>query len=211
MGKKFDVKKKILEKSTDLFYKYGFVKASIRDIVKAVDISNSTIYLYFKNKDEILFDIILDISSALIKELQAVIEKHKDPIECLREMIFRQICFSAEANNWQREKIYFEEQYQLPPPLKKKAHEQHRQIYDLYYEKICEIAEDGWLNKNADKTVTTFSVFALMNWVYRWFDPKGRLSIEKVAENAIEVFFRGILKGSEERNSFTKSPTIRER
>jgi AcrR family transcriptional regulator len=45
MAKKFDVEEKILEKSIDLFYKHGFVKASIRDIVKEVGITNSTVYL----------------------------------------------------------------------------------------------------------------------------------------------------------------------
>ena len=43
MAKKFDVEEKILEKSLDLFYKHGFVKASIRDIVKAVGITNSEV------------------------------------------------------------------------------------------------------------------------------------------------------------------------
>jgi AcrR family transcriptional regulator len=32
MARKFDVEEKILEKSIALFYKHGFVKASIRDI-----------------------------------------------------------------------------------------------------------------------------------------------------------------------------------
>ena len=51
----------IIEKATDLFYRHGFVKASIRDIVKAVGITNSTVYIHFKNKDEILYCIIEDI------------------------------------------------------------------------------------------------------------------------------------------------------
>ena len=75
MAKKFDVEEKILEKSIDLFYKHGFVKASIRDIVKEVGITNSTVYLYFKNKDEILFNIIFNIGVELLRELQTVIEK----------------------------------------------------------------------------------------------------------------------------------------
>jgi len=191
--KKFDVEEKILKKSVDLFYKYGFVKASIRDIVKAVGISNSTVYLYFKNKDEILFRIILDVGADLLKELQMVIEQHDDPVECLREMISKQIWFSMQV--YKKMKIYLEEQYQLRPHLRKKALKQHRQIYDLYYGKICEIEEKGLLYK-ADKTVITFAIFAVMNWVYRWFKPGGRLSIEEVAESTIDLFFRSILKKS---------------
>ena len=48
-------KAEIIEKATDLFYKHGFVKASIRDIVKAVGVTNSAVYNHFANKDEILY------------------------------------------------------------------------------------------------------------------------------------------------------------
>lgn len=194
MAKKFDVKEKILEKSVNLFYKHGFVKASIRDIVKAVGITNSTIYLYFKNKDDILFDIIFRIGAELLKELQTVIKKHDDPMECLQAMILRQICFSSKASNWKKVKIFLEEQYQLHPYFKKKAIEQHRQIYDLYYSRICDLEKNGLLNEKVDKSVITFCIFAMINWVYRWFNPEGRLSIEEVGQNAIDIFFRGIFK-----------------
>jgi AcrR family transcriptional regulator len=198
VAKKFDVEEKILEKSIDLFYKHGFVKASIRDIVKEVGITNSTVYLYFKNKDEVLFNIIFSIGVELLRELQTVIDKQNDPVECLRAMIFRQVCFSTETNNWKRVKIFLEEQYQLPYYLGKKALEQHRQIYDLYYSKICEIERNGLLNEKVNKTVIIFGIFAMMNWVYRWFRPNGKLTIEQVAENVIDLFFEGILKREKE-------------
>lgn len=193
MAKKFDVQERILEKSIDLFYRCGFGKASIRDIVKAVGITNSTVYLYFKNKDEILFNIILMIGEQLLKEIQEVINRHDDPVQCLRAMISKQICFSGEADNWKRVKIFLEEQYQLPASLKKKTLEQHHQIYNLYYSKICEIEKKGLLNARADKVVTTFGIFAMMNWVYRWFNRDARLSVEEVAANVTSLFLNGIL------------------
>ncbi len=194
MAKKFNVREKILEKSTDLFYKDGFVKASIRDIVKAVGITNSTVYLYFKNKDEILFEIIFGVGTELIKGIQTAAEKYNDPTECLRAMILEQVNFSAGIRNSKKVKIFLEEQYQLPPSFKKKTTEQHRRIYDLYYSKICELEGKRLLTQKADKIAITFGILAVMNWVYRWFNPTGRLSIEEVAENIGEMFCRGILR-----------------
>jgi len=189
--KKHNTKEIIIEKATDLFYKYGFVKASIRDIVRSVGVTNSTIYFHFKNKDEILYCIIEDIGSVILKNLRAVSQEFPDPAECLREMIFRQVCITNEKRK--EIKIYMEEQYQLPPVLRKKAIKQHRQLYDIYYNKICEITDKG-LGHQIDKTVMTFSIIAMMNWAYRWFRDDGRLSIEKVAEHITRVFFSGILK-----------------
>ena len=184
-------KAKIIEKATDLFYRHGFVKASIRDIVKAVGVTNSTVYNHFENKDEILYYIIEDIGSALLKELQSGIDAHDDPVDCLREMVFRQVCLIKEKRK--EIKVYMEEQYQLPTDLRNRALKQHRQIYDLYYRMICRIKERG-LIRDIDETVMTFAIFAMKNWSYRWFEDKGRLSIEKVAEDIIQIFFGGIFK-----------------
>jgi AcrR family transcriptional regulator len=189
--KRTNTKKKILKKATDLFYEHGFVKASIRDIVRAVGVTNSTVYIHFKNKDEILYSIIEDIGSTLLEVLQAVKRTHDDPVDCLREMIFSQVCLIKDKRK--EIKIYIEEQYQLPMPLRKKALAQQRQIYDIYYEKIGEIMQKGLANR-VDQTVATFSIFAMMNWAYRWFQDRRRLSIEEVAEHMIKILSSGILR-----------------
>ena len=191
--KRSNTKKKILKKAKNLFYEHGFVKASIRDIVRAVGVTNSTVYIHFRNKDEILYSIIEDIGSTLIEELQKVAGRHADPIVCLREMIFRQVCLIKEKRK--EIKIYVEEQYQLPTPLRKKALAQQRQLFDIYYNRIDELKEKGFTNE-VDQTVVTFCIFATMNWAYRWFRDKRKLSIEEVAEYMINILFSGILKNS---------------
>ena len=187
-----NTKDKIIDKATDLFYKHGFVKASIRDIVRAVGVTNSTFYSHFKNKDEILYMIIENIGTTLHEILSEVIGKHDDPVDCLKQMIFRQVCLICEKSK--EIKIYIEEQYQLPPHLRKKALKQHRQIYELYFNKISAIENKG-LKRNINPTVMTFSIFAMMNWSYRWFKEEGKLSIEEVAENIIRIFLHGIMEG----------------
>ncbi|MBU3947658.1 MAG: TetR/AcrR family transcriptional regulator [Proteobacteria bacterium] len=189
--KSSDTKQIILDKAVDLFYEFGFVRASVRDIVRTVGVTNSTIYVHFKNKDQILYTIIQDIGSIVLEELRKAIEKHDDPVECLKEMIFRQTCLIKEKRK--ELKIYIEEQYQLPKALSSQAVKQQRQIHDLYYNKFCELEQRGILKQGIDKTVMAFSVFAMMNWIYRWYNDNGRLSIEEIANQSIAVFFGGIL------------------
>ena len=190
--KKSNLEEKILDTATELFAEHGFVKASVRDIAKRVSGSNSCLYVYFKNKDEILFRIITDVGAELLKELERVTGNDDDPVESLRKMMFSQILFSIKATK--KMKIYLEELYQLPPALKEKALNQHRQIYDLYYNKICELESKGLLYNKIDKVVMTFGIISSMNWAYRWLNPVGPLSVEEVARNIIAMLFRSILK-----------------
>lgn len=192
--RKSNLEEKILDAATGLFAKHGYVKASVRDIAKQAGGSNSCLYVYFKNKDEILFRIITDLGAELLRELETVISKHNDPVECLQTMIFTQVLFSMKAAK--KMKVYLEELYQLPPPLKKRALNQHRQIYDLYYDKICALENKGLLCDKIDKAVMTFGIVSNMNWVYRWLNPAGRLSVEEVARHIIAMLFRSMLKNS---------------
>ena len=47
-------KKRILDSSTKLFYERGYNNASMDDIAKDIGVTKGTLYLYFKNKEEIL-------------------------------------------------------------------------------------------------------------------------------------------------------------
>jgi AcrR family transcriptional regulator len=194
-----DTKQKIIKASTDLFYEHGFVKASIRDIVRKVGVTNAAFYNHFKSKDEILYHIIEEIGTTLLEELQKAADANGDPKECLKEMIFRQVCLMSRRRK--EIKIYMEEQYQLPTVMKKQAMKQHRRIYDFYKEKVSGMKARG-LMYGLDATVVTFAIFAMMNWSYRWFRDNGKLCIEEVADQIIRIFFSGISQtgGSVKRN-----------
>lgn len=189
--KKSNTKELIIETATNLFYEQGFGSSSIRDIVRAVGVTNSTVYIHFKDKDEILYKIVNEIGVTLINVLQEATRGVEDPVERLKKMIFAQVCLVKEKRK--EIKIYMEEQFQLPRPLRKEVLKQHRYIYNLYYDAIAEIKAAGLL-RDIDQAVVTFGISAMMNWSYRWYDERGRLSIEQIAQDIIRTFFFGILK-----------------
>ncbi|HYQ86264.1 MAG TPA: helix-turn-helix domain-containing protein, partial [Bacteroidota bacterium] len=55
MREKEEMKTLVLETAMKLFLDEGFGNVSIRRIAENIDYSPATIYLYFKDKDEILF------------------------------------------------------------------------------------------------------------------------------------------------------------
>lgn len=194
------MKEKILEASIDLFHEVGFVKASIRDISQRVGIAKSSVYEHFKSKDDILYQIIIDLNTFLVGELEQVAGMHDSPLEALKAMIFWQVCVTTEKRK--EVKIYIEEQYQLPPGLRKRALKGHRQVYQLYYDKVCEIPRDFLPDMN--RTAMTFANFGMVNWVYRWFREDGEMTIEEVAEVITRIFFNGILKDANPDDSLGK-------
>jgi AcrR family transcriptional regulator len=54
---KTEIRKMILDASMQLFVEQGFANVSIRKIADLIEYSPTTVYLYFKDKDDILFNL----------------------------------------------------------------------------------------------------------------------------------------------------------
>ena len=184
-------KEMLLSKAIDLFYEKGYAGASVREIVKAVKVSNSILYHYFKDKNELLYMIIERTGRELIKALRKIQHEVHDPVEALSQMILTQVSIVKERKK--EAKIFLEEQYQLNDIYKKKILAQHREIYGIYRRQLELLEKEGKL-RNINKTVANFAINAMMNWSYRWYKEEGPLSIEEVANAIKDIFFYGILK-----------------
>lgn len=51
------MRERILQAATEMFIEEGFEKTSIRNIAERIEYSPATIYLYFKDKNELFYDI----------------------------------------------------------------------------------------------------------------------------------------------------------
>lgn len=50
----------ILKKATKLFSEKGYFKVKVDDVAKAANVAKGTVYLYFKNKDELFINVIIE-------------------------------------------------------------------------------------------------------------------------------------------------------
>ncbi len=89
------MKRKILEAAKELFLDQGFEKTSIRNIADAIEYSPSTIYLYFKDKNELLFELHQEAFQGLIQKFINV-SPINDPFEQLIAMGHEYLQFAIE-------------------------------------------------------------------------------------------------------------------
>ncbi|MFT5883778.1 MAG: AcrR family transcriptional regulator [Arcticibacterium sp.] len=68
-----ELRSKILEAAKKLFLEEGFEKTSIRNIAELIEYSPGTIYLYFKDKNELLFELHVEAFQALILALSNIL------------------------------------------------------------------------------------------------------------------------------------------
>jgi AcrR family transcriptional regulator len=184
-------KELLINKAISLFYKKGYSGTSIREIVKAAGVTNSAVYHHFRDKDHLLRCINERIGDELIKSTSDIQSKYDHPLDKLRQTIFQHTCLVKEKRV--ELKVFLEEEYRLSPKNRKKIRDQYRIIYDLHMKNLSDLEKMGLL-RPVDKTVINFTIFALINWCYRWFREEGRLSIEEIANYVVDILFNGILK-----------------
>lgn len=79
-------KSNILDTAKQLFTEKGIEQTTMADIAKTADYSKSTIYVYFKSKEEIYHHIILEYMITLRDGLKECLGKYTGAIECYYEI-----------------------------------------------------------------------------------------------------------------------------
>ena len=90
-----EMRKLILDGAQKLFLANGFEKVSIRNIADEIEYSPATIYLYYKDKNELLFALHQRGFAQMVQEFQPLLLLN-DPFEKLVEMGRSYIRFAVE-------------------------------------------------------------------------------------------------------------------
>src|SRR3989338_4430052 len=78
---------RIIEAATKVFARKGFYNATISDVARAAEVAEGTIYLYFKNKDDLLISIFEHSMDFFIQEAHREMEGIGDPKERLKKFL----------------------------------------------------------------------------------------------------------------------------
>jgi AcrR family transcriptional regulator len=91
-GSKRDMNREnILKIAQEIFSKYGYKKTTLDDIANAVRKGKSSLYYYFKSKEDLFQAVILKEVEILAKELDTVINRNTDPIDKLRDYVLTKL------------------------------------------------------------------------------------------------------------------------
>jgi TetR/AcrR family fatty acid metabolism transcriptional regulator len=82
-----DKRTRILDAAVRVFAKNGFHNSKVSEIAKEAKVADGTIYLYFKNKDDILISLFEQSLTLLINNMREAVKDVNDPLEKLHLFI----------------------------------------------------------------------------------------------------------------------------
>ncbi len=172
----------------DLFYKRGFQATSLRDIAARVGIQVGSLYNHIASKGELLFEIMETVMLDLIED-QRHVAKTPDVVERMRLLLYHHVKFHGERAR---------EVFIGNSELRSLSRAQRTRIVVLReeYEQVFQNELEDGIRQGKflpiDVPVTSYGILAMTTWVSSWYSPRGRLSLEEIADIYTAMVLRGI-------------------
>ena len=200
----------ILRSAAQIFADKSYHSTSMRDISRATNVSLAGLYHYCKSKEELLFLIQDNCFGRVLERLEERQVDVNDPVVKLQIFIENHLSFFAA--NMAEMKVLSHEAESLQGDLH--AHVSGKK--DKYTKLATSILQEVHSSQNdkgdrggkVNLTVATYALFGMMNWIYNWYDPKGKLKVSDLAQNLTQLFLEGFAPGSvsEATNKLRRQP-----
>lgn len=181
----------ILEAAVKVFARQGFYQSTIAQIAKEAGVADGTIYLYFKNKDDILVQFFAHRAKQVFESFREEVDQAQTSLDKLRNLIRRHLA------EFQRDRdgaiVYQVETHQSS----RLAEEQIREMSQMYRDLISEIVEQGQQEGHIRKDlyvglVKRFIIGAVDEVINTWLHSNGEYDLVSMTDPLVELFIDGI-------------------
>lgn len=179
----------LLNIAAHLIAQEGYHKASIRKVARAADLSISTLYHYFREKDQLLFLIQYHTFDSLVQKLKERLENITSPEKKLYAMIENQI--EHFIQHMHELKVCSRELESLSGTYYQKVLHKRREYFNLTL-KIIEELKNKYNNPELDSRLVTLFLFGMLNWIYMWYKPSTKMSYPKMVKQMHSLIISGI-------------------
>ena len=188
----------ILRHAARIFAEKNYHSTSMRDISRATGVSLAGLYHYCKSKEELLFLIQDNCFGRVIERLELRLAEATEPAQRLRLFIDNHLAFFAA--NMAEMKVLSHEADSLAGDLHARVSGRKEKYTRIAREILSAVEEQQPApERQIDLTVATYALFGMMNWIYNWYNPRGKLAVADLVDNVTRLYLTGFLNGSQDR------------
>ncbi|HAR33367.1 MAG TPA: TetR family transcriptional regulator [Desulfobacter sp.] len=191
--RKSDKYHNILNSAGAVFAEHGFYKATISQIAARAGVADGTLYLYFKNKDDILYQYLSFKTDVVFEKMNAAVAKGTDAESKLRNLI------RCHLEEFQRDKnmaIIFQSEVRYLRDIESQV----KDISKMYFDLLSDIIEQGQVEGTMRQDlfvglVKRFILGAVEGVISTWVSADGRYDLTTMAEPLVDLYMTGVRGG----------------
>ena len=179
----------IVAHAARLYARHGFLGASVADLALACDVSKSAIYHYYTSKEDILYDVMISHVRGLEAAADAAMALDAPADAKLRVLARGFMALYAGAAD--RHKVLLNDLDHLPKARRAEIVAVQRGLIEAVRKLLAEIAP-GLRKKSGESFAAAMLFFGAINWTHTWFDAKGPVPAERLADMAVDLTLGGL-------------------
>jgi len=182
---------RILDAAVAVFAEKGFFVSRVSDIADRADVADGTVYLYFKNKDEILAAAINTAFDGFMSRARTELEGLASPSERLRRLAFLHL--QALGANRSMAVVFQMELRQSTRFLSEFSHEHLVEYFNLVRQAITDGKKSGEFRSDLpDKIAANCFFGAIDEMVTSWVLSEKEYPLEQAAGPLVDILLGGI-------------------
>jgi len=182
---------RILDAAVAVFAEKGFFVSRISDIADRADVADGTVYLYFKNKDEILATAIKTAFDGFMRTAREELKKLQNPTERLRRLAYLHL--DGLGSNRNLAIVFQMELRQSTRFLSRFSHEHLVEYFNLVREAINEGKASGEFRSDLPEKIAANCFFgAIDEMVTSWVLSEKDYPLAHVADPLLDILLSGM-------------------
>lgn len=176
--------KAIRDAAISMFSEYGYHAVTLRKLADRIGIQAGSLYNHIENKQELLFEILYEIMSDLVKSYETRVA----PVTGAQARLDAFIRNHVEFHTARKEEVFIGNMELRN--LSAENRERMVALRDSYQNHLIEILREGQASgvfHFRDARMLAFAILGMLNAVANWFNPAGRSSAEDIAEHYAQL------------------------
>jgi TetR/AcrR family fatty acid metabolism transcriptional regulator len=184
---------KILQAAIKVFSEKGFYNSRVSEIAKEANVADGTIYLYFKNKDDILISLFEEEFGKVVRNMRTELAREKDALQKIKRFAITHL--SIVSHHPHLAEVMGVEVRQSTKFMKEYVNQPFIEYLNIIRSVVIEGQETGLLRKDLTPGVMKRALFGALDEMARYWvlSTKKKHRIDEAALQISDIFIRGMM------------------
>jgi TetR/AcrR family transcriptional regulator, cholesterol catabolism regulator len=182
----------IIAVAARLFKEKGYRATTLEDIAAAVGMLKGSLYYYIRSKEELLYLVVRDPIRQAYNKLEEIVHSAAPVQVKIAQAIVNHMTLYHQ--HYPHIAVYLHDYHHLMQQLQQNVIETPKHYQRLWAMLLQQGVDTGELRSDLNVKVTGYAILGMCNWVYRWYNPRGTLSAEEIADIFTILVLEGLTR-----------------
>lgn len=186
LRRRYDAKREgVVQAAAALFAERGYQTTTMQDLTDATGLTAGGLYHYIGSKEQLLIAICDELLEPLLSKVEALETDGLAAEEALRALVGAWVAHVAAHR--QHMIVFLQERQVIEREPQWRHVVASRKRFERLLDRALERVEREGDAAFADRRITTFALLGMVNHLPQWYRPRGRLSVEQIADGFCDM------------------------